>query len=171
MRQYVLLLCVMLAGCGGSPTAPQPTSDPQSPQTISQPEPPALPAPEPPAPIPAPPTPPEAPPMPKPEPPNPVPTPEPPKPEPPKANVYKAAVAWSAWMGQPALPDKFSVEMFVDHAQFGPLRVPIVLDVATEVILRAADGSVTISLRLTAPNTWQWSLNGLVGQAYGSMER
>lgn len=169
MRQCVLLLCVMLTGCGGSPT--QPTPDPPPPQTASQQPPVPEPTPEP-APVPDPPKP-EVP-MPEPptpEPPKPTPAPELPKPEPPKANVYKATVAWSAWMGQPALPDKFSVEMFMDRVQFGPLRVPIVLDVGDAVMLRAVDGSVTISLRRLAPNTWQWSLNGLAGQAYGSMER
>lgn len=107
--------------------------------------------------------------MPKPNPAPEPPQPEPPKPEPPKATVYRATVAWSAWMGQPAVPDKFSVEMFTDSVQFGPLRLPIVMDAGDQVMLRTAEA--TVSLRKVSPQTWQWTLNGLAGQAYGTLER
>ena len=184
MRQYVLLLCVMLAGCGSTPTAPQPTPDPQSPQTIS--EPPTVPTPEPapePAPAPESPKPPEAPPeppRPAPEPPKPAPVPAPeppkpapvpPKPEPPKPLLkFQAMTESTNWLQRPPLPDRFEVLIFADHAMIGPIRADVYVIEGRIVMAGIRNEFLFKNFGPVGEGRYLWTYEGTAGQASGSMQ-
>lgn len=112
--------------------------------------------------------------MPTPEPPTPaplptpVPVPSPPPPSLPTAEIYSAVTAQAYWFGKPAVPERFTVEVFAESVQFGPTRFPIAIRTDAGMIL-ALPGEATISLTKAGQSSWTWSLNGLAGQASGTM--
>ena len=123
MRKLPLTACavfaIAIAGCGGSPTSPQPTDVRTSANGAvvgnpPTPAPPVDPIPTPPAPTPAP--------APAPAPPTPAPE---PTPAPPTVETWQATVDVQRATPGNALPPTFTVTVRGDQMRFGPLEVTI----------------------------------------------
>ena len=121
MRTLSLTACAVFAiataGCGGSPTSPQPTDVRASTNgaavgNLPTPGPPADPSPAPPAPTPGP----------APAPPSPAPE---PTPAPQTVETWQAAVDVQRATPGNALPQTFTVTVRGDQMKFGPLEVTI----------------------------------------------
>jgi hypothetical protein len=88
--------------------------------------------------------------------------------------IYAATTGGAEWNTRPpAVPERFTVEIFEQVVAFGPLRLPVTSrnSIGRDVVgIIAADEDVTVVLeRLQLSDTWRWQLSGEPGQAFGYM--
>jgi hypothetical protein len=152
-----VLVGVLAAACGGSPTAPTtPTTT-----TVATVKTDAPPTPDP-APAPTPTT---TPPV-----PTPAPTPGPQKPHP--TAYLDARIELAHWYGAPVVGGTFVIELWPSDVWIDMVRLDRAPGLPDDnLVALTPDRSLTFTMRLTADGTYVWTINGLAGQAQGTAVR
>ena len=88
--------------------------------------------------------------------------------------IYAATIGSAEWKTQPpAVPERFTVEIFESTVTFGPLRLGVTSrnSIGNDVVgIVAADENVIVVMeRVQVSDTWRWRLSGKPGQAFGYM--
>lgn len=152
---FIVASALILSACGGAPTgpAPVPSSSDVVTSTTPQPAPPV----EEPAPLP-------------------TPAPAPVPPPAPRGVTFDAEVGVAYWPGQPVFPGHFELTITPDRVEAGAHGYDILSKAPDNVYVIAGTRNVeTLTIEYHGPadgsGTWQWTYNGLAGQATGGLVR